>query len=110
MTYQEVAEMVSSIGLPFAYYSFPEKSAPPLPYLIYYFPNSADFAADNKNYQPGETLNIELYTENKDFALEKNVEDVLNAHGLVFDRAESFLTSEEMYEVLFTTNVVIKEN
>lgn len=110
MTYQEVAEMVASIGLPYAYYSFPEKEAPPLPYVIYYFPDSADFVADNRNYSAGESLNIELYTENKDFALEKTVENVLNAHGLVFDRVESFLTSEEMYEVLFTTEVVIKEN
>lgn len=107
MTYKEIAEMVESMGFPFAYYQFPEKAAPSLPYVIFYYPNNDDLKADNSNYQTIVSLNIELYTANKDFTNEATVESVLNAYGLVFEKSETYLSSEKMYEVLYQTSAVI---
>ena len=109
MTYKEIATMINGTGLTNAYYSFPENSNPVLPYILFYYPNSADLIADNINYQPIEKLNIELYTENKDFETEAIVEKMLNDNGLAFARSESYLNNEHMYEVLFETSVVITE-
>lgn len=108
MTYQEVLAMLEETRMQVAYRFFPEDSDPRLPYIAYYYPNRDDFPADNINYVKVEALNIELYTENKDFTSEQKVESILNAHGLFFQKTESYLDSEEMYEVLYETSVLIK--
>lgn len=109
MTFTDIAKMINDTGLQNAYYSFPENSNPVLPYILFYYPNNNDLKADNSNYQKIVRLNIELYTENKDFTTEALLEDTLNAHGLVYARSESYIDSEHMYEVLFETDVIITE-
>lgn len=109
MTYKQVAEMVSSIGVPYAYYQFPNNSGIAPPFVCFYFDSSNDFAADNTNYQRIRPLSIELYTDNKDFTLEQTVENVLNQNGLVYSREETYLDSERMYMVTFMTEIIITE-
>ena len=84
MTYKQVAEMVGTIGVPYAYYQFPNNTGIAPPFVCFYFDSSNDFAADNVNYQRIRPLSIELYTDNKDFTLEQTVENVLNQNGLVY--------------------------
>ena len=109
MTYQEVATMISGLNIPFAYYQFPENTEQACPFICFFFENSNDLAADNTNYQRIRTLSIELYTDNKDFALEESVESLLNSNGLVYTREETYLDSERMYMVTFTTDIVVTE-
>lgn len=109
MTYQQVAAMVRSIGVPYAYYQFPDGTGQACPFICFFFSDSNDLAADDTNYQKIRTLNIELYTDNKDFALEETVETVLNSNGLVYDRSESYLDSERMFMVVYTTDILITE-
>jgi len=109
MTYKQVAEMVSSIGVPYAYYQFPNNTGIAPPFVCFYFDSSNDFAADNTNYQRIRPLSIELYTDNKDFTLEQTVENILNQNGLVYSREETYLDSEKMYMVTFMTEIIITE-
>lgn len=109
MTYKQVAEMVSSIGVPYAYYQFPNNTGIAPPFVCFYFNSSNDFAADNTNYQRIRQLSIELYTDNKDFTLEQTVENILNQNGLVYSREETYLDSEKMYMVTFMTEIIITE-
>lgn len=109
MTYKEVATMISTINVPYAYYQFPEGTEQACPFICFFFDRSNDMAADDTNYQQIRTLNIELYTDNKDFATEKTVEDTLNTNGLVYAREESYLDSEKMYMVTYMTDIVITE-
>lgn len=109
MTYKEVNLMVASIGKPYAYYQFPEGTDTAPPFICFYFDSSADLAADNTNYQRIRPLVIELYTDNKDFALEETVETTLNSNGLVYSREETYLDSEKMNMVTYTTEIVITE-
>lgn len=109
MTYKEIKNLIASIGLDYTYYSFPVDKAPPLPYIVFFFPDYNDLGADNINYQIIASLNIELYTENKDFVLEKQIENVLTAHDLYFVKRETYLESENMYMVLYEIDIVIGE-
>ena len=109
MTNQEVASMVGEIGLPFAYYEFPDGTQQAPPFVCFFFSGNEDLAADDSNYQRMERLVIELYTDNKDFDLESRVEAVLNEHGLVFSREEEWIESERMLEVVYETTVCITE-
>lgn len=107
MTYQQVNEMVASIDLPYAYYQFPDDSGQEPPFICFYYPGSDDLYADGVNYQKIRPLRIELYTDNKDFATEKAVEDALTSHGLTYTRDEAYISSERMYQVAYQMEVII---
>lgn len=107
MTYQEVATMVASIGVPYAYYQFPEGTAQAPPFVCFYFEGSDDLYADDKNYQKIRPLTIELYTDNKDFSLEATVEGILASNGLTYARNESWIDSERMNMVAYTADIII---
>lgn len=107
MTVKNLYDSLVATGLEVAYYQFPIDEAPGLPFLVYYFPQSADFKADSCNYQKINSLNIELYTKEKDFETEALVESVLNNLGLTYARSEMYLDDQRCYEVLFEMEVLI---
>lgn len=109
MTYEEISQLIASIGIPYAYYQFPERTGQEPPFICFYYPASNDFLADNQNYQKISALRIELYTANKDFALEKAVEDVLRGEMLVYTRNEDYIDSEKMFMITYDTEVLINE-
>lgn len=109
MLLTDIKEMLAETGLPSTYYSYPEKGAPSLPYIVWYLPQSNNFVADNSVYKPITALNIELYTDNKDFTTEKTVETVLYNWQMVWQKSEAYLDSEHMYEVLYEMQIVIDE-
>ena len=110
MTYAEIETMINSTQLSNAYYQYPEGEAPALPYVLFYYPERDDFQADDKNYAKITLLNIELYTKNKDFVNEKVIEDLLDANEIPYDKEEQYIESENMYEVLYITEVIINES
>ena len=101
--------MISTIGVPYAYYAFPDNTGQECPFICFFFEGSDDFVADNTNYQKIRPLSIELYTDNKDFALEETIEAVLNQNGLVYSREEAWLDTERMYMVTYMTDIIITE-
>ena len=109
MTYEQVADLLATIDLPFTYWSFPENEAPTLPYFVFYYPSNDDLSADNINYQTIVNMNLELYSENKDFTLEKRVEDVFTSNGIYFQKSEQYIRNERMHEVLYEVQLIITE-
>lgn len=107
MTIQNIHTMLGQTGLSNTYYSWPENQAPSLPYLVWYLPSSDNFAADDKVFKRVDSLNVELYTKTKDFAKEAAVEAVLDANNMVWDKVETFLDDENMYEVLYEMEIII---
>lgn len=107
MTTQEVAAMVAEIGIPSAYYQFPDNTGQATPFVCFFYSGDNDFKADDSNYQKIEHLIIELYTDDKDFTLEQTVESVLASHGMVWTRDEEWIESERMLEVVYEMDVVI---
>lgn len=107
MRLTEIAEMIASIEIPFAYRAFEEGTATPCPFICYLFTGNSPEPADNKNIVKIETLTIELYTNQKDFALEEQIENVLSDHELVFDRDEEWLSDEKMQLTTYTMEVLI---
>ena len=107
MTFQQINTIIKGIGLPYAYYQFPDDSGQEPPFICFYFPNSDDFLADDRNYQKIEALRVELYTDEKDFRLEAEVEGTLTEAGLVFSRVETPIESERMYLVTYDMEVLI---
>lgn len=107
MTEKEVYQMIKSIGLPVAYHHFEEGKAVDPPFLVYLYPETNHFSADGIVYQEINRLDIELYTDKKDLAAERQVEGVLKEHGFFYQKTESYIESEKMYEVLYEMEVII---
>lgn len=107
MTLQEVNNMVESIGLPYAYFQFPEKTGQAPPFICFFYTNSDDLFADNSNYQDIRRLNIELYTSTKDFALEKTIENTLKLNGFSYYREENFIETEKIWQIAYEMEVMI---
>lgn len=107
MRLQEIAEMIAGIGIPFAYRSFESGTGQEPPFICYLYTGNTPEPADNINYVKLETLAIELYTNQKDFVLEEEVEAVLTSHDMVFNREETWLSDEQMQMTTYTMEVLI---
>ena len=109
MTYKEISELVASVGVPYAYYQFPNDTPQQPPFICFLYEDSGDLVADNVNYQRIRRVSLELYTQTKDFTLENTVETVLNNAGLYYSRSEQYLDSERMNMVIYEFEVVVTE-
>lgn len=109
MSFQEVANMISTLNIPFAYRAFEQGTAQQCPFICYLYTGNTPEPADNTNYAKIETLAIELYTDQKDFELESQIETLLTNNELVFDREESWLSDEKMQMTVYTMDVLITE-
>lgn len=105
MTYAQIAEMVEETNLPVAYDHFAEGDSPDPPFLVFLMPQSSGFYADGRLYYRETVLALELYTDKKDPPLEARVEAVLDAHDINFQKSETWIETEKLYEVIYETEV-----
>jgi len=98
----EVLAMLRELKLPFAYDHFAEGESPEPPFICYLVPGSNNFAADGKVYFKINEYHIELYTDEKSPELENSLEVVLDNHGIFYNKSETWIESEKLYEVLYT--------
>ena len=101
-----VMEIMEALRLPFAYDHFAEGESPDPPFLVFLLPGSNHFGADGKVYRKITELDIELYTDYKDPDTEVLLEDVLDAHDIYYTKDETYIESERLYEVIYSTEVL----
>lgn len=99
---EELLQILSETQIPFAYHHFAEGESPEPPFICYLLPASNNFSADGKVYYKINEVHIELYTDLKDLAAEEQFEDVLDEHGIFYNKSETWIESEKLYEVLYT--------
>lgn len=107
MTTNEVYSALVASGLPVTYFAWKEGAVPALPYICYFYPESDNFSADNKVYTHACRLYVELYTKEKDFAVESQVEQVLEGICGFWNKSETYIESESMYQTLYDSEVII---
>lgn len=107
MTRKEVAQMVDSIGLPYAYYQFDEDTAQAPPFVVFFFSTSNDLYADQTNYQRIDSLSIEFYSSEVDFDTEEAIEAILNDAGLTFYKEQSYIESERIWQTAYDMEIVL---
>ena len=109
MTYDDVITMLEEAGLPLAYDHFAEGESPDPPFLVFLYPGSDNMFADDTVFKKIDELNIELYTDVKDPETETQIEDILIAHDLPYEKSEVWIESEKLYEVLYQTQIKKKK-
>ena len=91
--------LLKSTGLPVAYHHF--KTPPEPPYIVYLFAYSSNFGADNKVHKEIPNYQVELYTTIKDPANEKQIEELFDTNDIYWDKTETYIESEGLYQVLY---------
>lgn len=99
---EELLQILNETQIPFAHHHFAEGESPEPPFICYLLPASNNFSADGKVYYKINEVHIELYTDLKDLAVEQLLEDVLDEHGIFYNKSETWIESEKLYEVLYT--------
>lgn len=101
----EIEKMLERMNIPFRYFLFEEKEVVEPPFLVWYLPESNNFFADGIVYEKIARLNLELYTDQKDFELEERLESLLETEDMAWNKTEAFLDEEQLYEVLYEMEV-----
>jgi len=91
--------LLKSTGLPVAYHHFTSPPSPP--YIVYLFAYSSNFGADNKVHKESPNYQVELYTKTKDPAAEALIEGLFDANDIFWDKTETYIESEGLYQVLY---------
>ena len=99
---EELVQIIQEMQIPFAYDHFAEGESPDPPFICYLIPGSNNFAADGRVYFKLNEVRIEMYTDFKDVALESRLEDVLDRHEIFYNKSETWIQSEKLYEVMYS--------
>jgi hypothetical protein len=109
MNLQELHDILSSTGFPVTYSHFVESENEPLPsptFICYLNTFSTNFHADNIVYKANVNVQIELYTSKKDLEAESRVEEVLNANEIPFNTIETYIESEELFQIIYEVRLI----
>ena len=99
---ERLISIIKEMGIPYAYDHFAEGEAPDPPFLCYLLPGSDNFSADGRVYHRISEVRLELYTDFKDLSSEQQVETALDAAGFFYNKTETWIDSEKLYEVLYS--------
>lgn len=88
-----------------AYRAFPVGKAPKLPFICYMVSGTDNFIADSRVYEVRTEVNVELYTANKDIQTERRIESAFDEVGLIWDKYEEYLDSEQVYEIVYSITI-----
>ena len=97
----ELLKILKETEIPFAYDHFAEGESPEPPFICYLLLGSNNFSADGRVYFKANEVHIELYTDFKDLTVEQKLEAVLDEHGIFYNKSETWIESEKLYEVLY---------
>lgn len=62
--------------------------------------------ADNKTYHKISSVDIELYTDFKDFEAEQKLENLLDLYEIPWNSYEAYIESEKMYQKLYEVRLI----
>lgn len=106
----KLLELLNQTDIPFAYDHFAEGESPDPPFICYLLPGSDNFGADGRVYYKINDVIIELYTDSKDLSVEEKIENVLDSFGIFYNKSETWIDSEKLYEVLYQFELEVNTN
>lgn len=102
---KDLIQRLETLKLPLAYEAFEDEQD--LPYLCYLIPDSEYDGPDNMVLKGEHQATVELYSVQRDFALESEVIGVLSAYGEITVHSE-YIKEENMNVTYFDFSFVEK--
>lgn len=101
MTPSKVVATVESCGIPCAHECFPEGSAPPLPWTVYYLDTTDNVHADNSTFRFKARWIVELYEKAKDSELEMAIFNAIEENFSPPSMDETWVDDENCLMVVY---------
>lgn len=106
MTLIDVYTRLGTLNIPLAYLAFKSDQNPP--YIVYYESGANFLGSDEKNYIKDMAVVIELYSESKDMALERQIEDLFS--DVELNKSEDiWIDDEQLIMVTYEFTTINKE-
>lgn len=107
MKFDDIQNMLKTLNIPVTYYQFDDDTEVAPPFCAWYSPGIVGFYADNIVYAKQYEINIELYTDDKNWALEEALENILEANEIPYRKTESYIDSEKLFMQLYEAEVFL---
>ena len=102
MEHETIYNLLKTINIPVAYDHFDSNKNINPPFMVYRETEATTFKADDITYKRLNNFEIELITEIKDVALERQIEDLLTENIIPYDKTEDIWDDEEkIYHIFF---------
>ena len=98
----KLIELLEELKIPYAYDHFAEGESPEPPFICWLLPGSNNFSADGGVWFKKSEVHIELYTDKKEPETESAVEAVLDSYGIFYNKTETWIESERLFEVMYS--------
>jgi len=85
MTHQQIYNLLKTLDVPVAYDHFESNKDIAPPFIAYRETSPETFKADDKTFYRPYNFEIELVTEKKEIAIEKDIEDLLTENNIPYD-------------------------
>lgn len=103
MTHGDLLEILKPTGIPWTYHHWDKPPAPP--YGVYLDEGDDPFFADDRTYFYSSAIRLELYSLERDPALDALVREALDGAGIPYEADFTYLESEGLYESIFEFEV-----
>lgn len=104
MEYKKLLSELKTLNYPVAYDTFKKRKSPPFITILY--KSNDDIMADNINYVEVQNFQVELYTKKYRPTVEKNVETLLKNNGLAYEKFQTYLKKEELYQTVYRIKLI----
>ena len=106
MTLAEFKTILDGSGLPVTYLAFPANKCPAMPFVTYQETGSNNFGADGKVYKRVRSLQVDLFTSNKEPATEERLEAVFDQHGIFWNKYQTLDDNESCQRYTYEVEVI----
>lgn len=103
MDHNALMELLQETGIPWTYHHWEKPPLPP--YGVFLDTSNDPFFADNKTYADARAVRLEVYTLERDPALDAKVAAVLTTAELPFESDYLYIETENLYESTFEIEV-----
>lgn len=102
----ELSNLLETLGYPVANGEFLEEQS--FPYIIYNEVDVSTFSADNEPLLELLDVDIELYSDIRNYPVEDQLKKLLKDNKLNYTRFSTYIESEEMWQVVFSVRLLPK--
>lgn len=100
--HKDLFDLLKTLEIPVAYDHFDSDKAVQIPFVAYREQANDTFRADDKTYFKFYNYEIELITEKKNVALEKQIEGLLDENNIPYEKPDEVWDNDEkIYHIYY---------
>lgn len=93
--HKELYEILQTLGIPVAYDHFESNKDISIPFIVYREQQLSTFRADDITYHQFFNYELELITERKDIAVERQLEELLTNNKIPYEKNDEVWDNDE---------------